>query len=59
MIADDMRAVARDGRCGGNARPELQLVSQGLSIATFSVSCQSDLRPQIGEKRVERLCSTH
>ena len=56
MIADDM-ALSRAMAAAVEREPELQLVSQGLSIATFRF-VPSDLRLQIGEKRVDDYLNT-
>jgi aromatic-L-amino-acid decarboxylase len=56
MIADDM-ALSRAMAAAVEREPELQLVSQGLSIATFRF-VPRDLRLQIGEKRVDDYLNT-
>ena len=47
MIADDIGALARDGRCRRHGDPDLQLVTQALSIATFRF-VPADLRSSSG-----------
>ena len=56
MIADDM-ALSRAMAAAVEREPELQLVSQGLSIATFRF-VPGDLRPLIGEKRIDDYLNT-
>jgi glutamate/tyrosine decarboxylase-like PLP-dependent enzyme len=51
MIADDMR-LSRAMAAAVAQTPDLQLITQALSIATFRF-VPADLRPLIGEKRLE------